>query len=225
MKPCQEIYQAKLSQPRHARLLIVSDVFLYREGLSAALAQDSRVEIAGKVSRAEAIAEIAVLAPDAVLLDASLAEGLALARQIRCVAPAVRVVGFGIDTSEEGILACAEAGLAGFVGRDGKVEELATAVDLAICGELRCSPRIASLLFDRVASFADKFQAAPIEASLTRREREIAALIEQGLSNKEIAIELRIGFATVKNHVHNILEKLQLRRRSGIMARLRYKSS
>jgi DNA-binding NarL/FixJ family response regulator len=206
---------------RPPRLLIVSDVLLYREGLSAALVREPSVEVAGAVPGAEAARAITGLAPDVVLLDASLAEGLALARDIRLRAPATRVIGFGVSTSEEGVLACAEAGLAGFVGREGTVVDLAAAAHRALRGELSCSARVAALLFDRVASLAQARQADATAAALTHRERQISALIEEGLSNKEIALELRIGFATVKNHVHNILEKLNVARRSGIQGRLR----
>ena len=81
-----------------------------------------------------------MLAPDIMLLDASLRDSLALAREVRCLTPGVRVVGFGVTMAEGGFLACAEAGLAGFVGTDGTVEELVTAIERAMRGELLCPP-------------------------------------------------------------------------------------
>jgi two-component system, NarL family, nitrate/nitrite response regulator NarL len=107
----------------------------------------------------------------------------------------------------------------GFVGRDGTLAELATAVERALAGEVRCSPKLAALLCERVAALAGRMGDVP--SGLTRRERQIADLVADGLSNKEIAIELRIGPATVKNHIHNILEKLHVPRRGAIGSRLR----
>src|SRR3954447_18333499 len=210
--------------PRHNRIrvLVVSDVLLYREGLTASLKSEAGLEVIDAISGSGAIAQVQVLAPDIMLLDASLRDSLALAREVRCLTPGVRVVGFGVTMAEGGILACAEAGLAGFVGTDGTVEELVTAIERAMRGELLCPPRIVARLFDRVAELArDYGPADAAEPVLTRREQQIAQLIREGLSNKEIAAELRIGPATVKRYVHNLLEKFQVQRRSAIAARVR----
>jgi DNA-binding NarL/FixJ family response regulator len=128
----------------------------------------------------------------------------------------VGLVGFGIAGGAEEVLACAEAGVTAFVDSNGTVHELVGAVESALRGELLCSPRITALLCDRLASLAGTRN--EMTEPLTRREREIAALIAEGLSNKEIASDLRIGPATVKNHVHNILEKLKVRRRAAVAA-------
>jgi len=204
------------------RVLVVSDVLLYREGLIASLKGEAGLEVIDAISGSGAIAQVQVLAPDIMLLDASLRDSLALAREVRCLTPGVRIVGFGVTLAERGILACAEAGLAGFVGTDGTVEELVTAIERAMRGELLCSPSIVARLFDRVAELArGSGPADTAEPVLTRREQQIAQLIREGLSNKEIAAELRIGPATVKRYVHNLLEKFQVQRRSAIAARVR----
>ena len=210
--------------PHHNRIrvLVVSDVLLYREGLTASLKGEAGLEVIDAISGSGAVARVQVLAPDIMLLDASLRDGLALAREVRCLTPGVRVVGFGVTLAERGILACAEAGLAGFVGTDGTVEELVTAIERAMRGELHCPPSIVARLFDRVAELArGNGPADAAEPVLTRREQQIAQLIREGLSNKEIAAELRIGPATVKRYVHNLLEKFQVQRRSAIAARVR----
>lgn len=205
------------------RCLIVSDVLLYREGLRASLAGQVQLEVIGTSLGSGTVTKVQALAPDVVLLDASLPDSLALAREVHRVAPCVRVIGFGINPGEKGILACAEAGLAGFVSSDGNVEELVAVIDQAMRGELLCSPHITALLFERIAALArDRGPAdAAAELLLTRREQQIAQLIKEGLSNKEIATELRISPATVKKHVHNLLEKYQVQRRSAIAARVR----
>lgn len=220
-----------MDQPHQARLrattsvakttlLIVSDVLLYREGLSASLMATAHLEVVGATTGAETVAQASALYPDVVLLDASLPDSLDLARELRMAVPGIRVVGFGVTINEEGILACAEAGLAEFVGKDGTAQDLAAAVERSVRGELRCSAQVASLLFSRVASLANRGGSPGPIANLTRREREIAVLVKEGMSNKEIAAALHIGPATVKNHVHKILEKLDARRRSAIAARL-----
>lgn len=198
------------------RVVIISNVLLYREGLAASLARDGRLEVAAALDAADALAAIGALNPDAVLLDASTEGALAMARQLRGSCPSARLVGFGIVGGATDFLACAEAGVTAFVDSNGTVSELVCAVENAMRGELRCSPQVTALLCDRLASLAGVRDETT--EPLTRREREIAALVAEGLSNKEIASDLRIGPATVKNHVHNILEKLKVRRRAAIAA-------
>uniref|UniRef100_UPI0012E2A705 response regulator transcription factor n=1 Tax=Sandarakinorhabdus oryzae TaxID=2675220 RepID=UPI0012E2A705 len=134
---------------------------------------------------------------------------------LHAAAPEAALVGFGVGDDQLG-LACAEAGLTGFVGRDGTLSDLVDAVRRARAGELGCSPQLAALMCRRLAVLAGR----PASTSLSPREREVARLVADGLSNKEIAQMLAIGPATVKNHVHNILDKLALRRRSAIAGRL-----
>jgi DNA-binding NarL/FixJ family response regulator len=201
------------------RVLVVSDVLLYREGLAASLGRDGRLEVAAAASCSDSFAAALRLSPCALLVDASTGAGLALARRFHSACPTIRLIGFGISEEGGDVIACAEAGLVAFVDRNGTIEVLVAAVLAALRGEVTCSPRIAAMMCDRLASLA--VTRSEIAVPLTRREREVAALIAEGLSNKEIAIDLRIGPATVKNHVHNILEKLNVRRRAAIVSRLR----
>lgn len=201
------------------RILVASDVLLYREGLAASLRRDGRLDVAAAASCAESFAIALRLAPCALLVDASTAAGLALARRFHADSPTIRLIGFGISEEGGDVIACAEAGLVAFVDRNGTIDVLVAAVLGALRGELACSPRVAAMMCDRLASLA--VTRTDSAAPLTRRESQVAALIAEGLSNKEIAVDLRIGPATVKNHVHNILEKLNVRRRAAIVSRLR----
>ncbi|MDQ6610862.1 MAG: response regulator transcription factor, partial [Gemmatimonadota bacterium] len=130
----------------------------------------------------------------------------------------VRVVAVAVADEGPDIVACAEAGLSGFVPRDGSLADTVAAIMDATQNELRCSPRISAVLFKRLSTPA---VANDSSDTLTPRESEVVALIDRGLSNKQIAGRLQISEATVKNHVHNILEKLHVERRSEAAAQVR----
>ena len=198
---------------------IISDVLLYREGLAASLARDGRLSIVDLTCAEDALPAICAHRPDAVLLDGGMTTCLTLARKIRAHVPGIRIVGFGISGGANRLVDCAESGLAAFVDSSSSVNELVSAVLNAMKGELACSPEVSALMCERLARLASAGSHRSEE--LTRREREIAVLVGQGLSNKEIAIDLHIGPSTVKNHVHSILEKLNVRRRSAIVHQLR----
>lgn len=200
-----------------ARVVIVSDVLLYRQGLEASLAKDGRVEVVGVTSSKEALRVLSRQLPDIVLLDGGASECMALARTLRAELPMIRLVGFGISGGAEKLVDCAQSGIAAFVDSNASASDLADAALAALKGELACSPQVSALLCERLAHYAT---AGQDPEALTRRERQIAVLIGEGLSNKEIAQDLRIGPSTVKNHVHNILEKLRVRRRSAIAHQL-----
>ena len=201
------------------RVLVASDLRLYREGLAASLAAHDRIElVATAASAREALAVAAEHRPHVVLLATEMDGALECVR--RLAVGGGRVLALAIPDGEDDIVACAEAGVAGYVTRDASMEDVVAAVETAARGEAPCSPRIVASLLQRLAANA----AAPPAARtnpLTYREREIVALIDEGLSNKQIARHLTIGLSTVKNHVHHILEKLQVERRSDAAAAVR----
>jgi two-component system nitrate/nitrite response regulator NarL len=196
------------------RLYIASDVRLFREGLSASLSRQRKFDLVGMGSLPVALQEIGAARPHVLLLDLSADGSLFLPRQARLIVSALRVVAFAVAEVESNVQSCAEAGVSGYVAQDASAEDLASAVILAMRGELVCSPRIAGFLYRRVAENAPPTRLT--EKALTRREREITALVSEGLSNKEIARRLRLGNPTVKNHVHNVLQKLEIQRRGQI---------
>jgi two-component system, NarL family, nitrate/nitrite response regulator NarL len=202
------------------RVYVLSDVRLYREGLISNLALRKRLEIVGAGGSGDFPDRISALRPDVVLLDLAAHESLTIPRRAQQVLPAVRIVAFAVADLDENLLACAEAGISGYVMQDGSSEELVAAVFSALRGELVCSPRVAGLLVGRIATLCDGLSATRLGAPLTPREKDIAALVARNLGNKEIARRLGLGPATVKNHVHSILQKLNVHRR-GDVARLR----
>ena len=194
------------------RTLIVIDVRLYREGLATTLGARERLHVAGAVgSRSDALRAVGEVSPDLVIVDVALPEALDLMRDLRAQRPTTRIIAFAVDEDISAVLDCAEAGAAGFVTANASIDELVDAIERTIAGELLCSPRIAAELLRRAADPRGGNGTAP--DGLTNREREVLAFVRQGRSNKEIGAALNIAEATVKNHVHHILEKLQVANR------------
>ncbi len=205
------------------RVLVITNVRLLSDGLTRALDGSTALRVAAVATDAQsALVQAEQMSPDVVLLDISMRDAFEAARQLRRLQATMHVVAFAVEDNESAVLACAESGVAAYVPRSASLSDLMATLEGVVRGEAWCSPRVAGMLFRRVADLTDA-RATPVdtEASLTTREREIVELIEQGLSNKEIARRLRIGLSTVKNHVHNILEKLRVRRRGEAVAHLR----
>jgi len=204
------------------KLLIVADIRLYREGLAGVLDRQDQFRVTATAADADgALAALRGCQPDVVLLDMAMPDSLETARAIIDIAPAVKVVGLSVAETEHDVVACAEAGMVGYVPRQGSLPDLIAALESVARGEALCSPRMAAGLLRRVAALAATQPKGLAQAHLTAREHEILALLDGGLANKEIAQRLGIEVATVKNHVHNILEKLQVHRRGEAAARMR----
>jgi len=203
------------------RVLVVADIRLFREGLAEMLRAEPEIEVVATAAGAdEAVRALRELDPDVALVDMAIPDNKWLVRALVAAVPGACIVALAVPEIEREVLACAEVGVAGYVTRDGSIEDVVAAVESAARGEILCSPRMAARLFQRVATLA--LERSPnIESRLTTRELEILDLIDQGLSNKEIARRLTIQLSTVKNHVHNILEKLNVSRRSEAAARAR----
>jgi two-component system nitrate/nitrite response regulator NarL len=203
------------------RVVIIHRQRLWREGLTFVLSQQQNITVVGSVAKAsEILEEIEGLRPEVMLMDFSLPErdGLGEVRLIRKTCPGVKILMIGLPELESDILACIEAGAAGYLPQEASLAELLNNIQAVAAGEAFCSPRVAGFLFSRIAEGArarERLQALGL-VHLTQREREIVALIEEGLSNKEIAVRLRVELQTVKNHVHNVLEKLQLHSRREV---------
>ena len=127
-----------------------------------------------------------------------------------------RMIISGLPANDSEIIAAIEAGAAGIATDQTNVDELVENIKAIVKGDTLCSPHVASLLFSKIAERSDLEGGTRRRSRITRREREVAVLIEQGMTNKAIANELCIEVQTVKNHVHNILEKLDLKRRTEV---------
>jgi len=153
--------------------------------------------------------------PSVVLAEASrpLEKCLDCLSRFRCIAPECKVIMLDVPDHDETILACVEmAGICGYIVEDSSFDDVIRTVRAVAAGKTICSPRLANLAFTRISVLSRRIYSTRVSDKdcLTRREQDIMEAIERGLSNKEIAAELRIEISTVKNHVHNILDKLHL---------------
>lgn len=222
------------SGPMTLRVLIVSDVRVVQEGLKSVLAQRAGIDVVSTVDMLQATAEIARLQPHLVLFDAVRQDSVEFVKVLVASAPHSKIVAFGVKETSEEFLAFAAAGTAGYVRDSAASSDVVKVLEQVMRNELSCSPRAAASLYRRVATLSQRrtdevaVDDANVNgsgdagaAALSRRELQIAQLIDRGLSNKEIGRQLGIEAATVKNHVHNMCEKLKVHRRGEAAARIR----
>jgi two-component system nitrate/nitrite response regulator NarL len=209
-------------RPAVPRVYLLTDVRLYAEGLVHILEREPSIAMIGtSPSAKQALDAIAEASVEVILLDLKPPEGPAVARLIREAAPDVWLVALAVPEADDDVVAWAEAGIAGVLPRDGSFQDLVRMIHSVVHGETVCSPRVAAALLRRVAVLARSAgRPAPIStgSQLTYRETEVVRLMGRGLSNKEIAQSLGIALPTVKNHIHHVLEKLQVRTRSEAAA-------
>jgi two-component system nitrate/nitrite response regulator NarL len=207
-------------------LIVVTNVQLYQEGLSHALNADARFTVVASAnSRQEATTKLANLPvpPDVALLDLGMLDGAQTAQAFVPRLQATRIIALAVGDSDAEVVRWAQSGVAALVGREASLAELAFTIEAVIRGEAPCSPRIGAALMRRVASTAPSYGVGTGGRSLTPREREVGALLAEGLANKQIAAELVVELSTIKNHVHNLLEKLGARSRTEAAAMLRHR--
>ncbi|RIQ15846.1 LuxR C-terminal-related transcriptional regulator [Jiangella rhizosphaerae] len=203
-------------------VILVDDTTLSRDALAAQLRAEAW---AGDVHTAADVAATVRLPHDprssVVLVHLGSVDGLRVLRAVRSALPDARVVAIAVPDDGDDALACAQSGVAGIVLRTGTLRDLEATVEGVARGETVCPPSVVGALVRHVCAEANAVRGPADDGRLTAREREVLVLIEQGLTNKEIARRLGIELRTVKNHVHNVLEKLRVRHRSEAAARLR----
>ena len=193
--------------------LVLSKMHFLREMLTRALRAEGDIIVLNGLN-----SEIVEASPqehllDVVIVDSSHPEGFALISAIRTRFPRINVVVLAVDERDEDFLAWANIGISAYVEPDTSIDGLIETIRRSMAGEVVCPPRLTALLLNR---FANQPHWGPTRAGLhdlTVREHDVLELLSEGLSNKLIARRLRIAEATVKNHVHSILEKWNLRSR------------
>jgi DNA-binding NarL/FixJ family response regulator len=195
------------------RVLIVDDHDLFRNGLRNLLEQEG-VQIVGEAGAGQQALEIVrELAPDVVVMDLNMPgmTGVEATRHISSIAPLTRVVMLTISDEDNDVIEAILAGACGYLLKDSSIQDLMAGIRAAAQGESLISPTIASKVLQHVrASTARPEIAQSIRAELSDREIEVLKLIANGKDNAMIAGELHISPKTVKNHISNILMKLQI---------------
>ena len=208
-----------LSKPILA--FLVCRVRLYCDVMAERLACEPDITLIGMANPEDnLVAEIETAVPDVVLLDTSPRDALAVAARLIRERPQTRILGFGVSDVPEDVVACAEAGLSGYVPCTASIKDLIGAARQVASGSTVCSDAIADGLFQHLRRAAFGSLPSSLERVLTQRQQQIVRLMGEGLSNKQIARRLSLSPFTVKNQVHDILDRLQVTSRSEAAARI-----
>jgi DNA-binding NarL/FixJ family response regulator len=213
------------------RVLIVDDHALFRRGLEMVLAEEPDIELVGEASDgAEAVERAGEALPDVVLMDIRMpkSSGIEACRTMKEVSPSAKIVMLTISDEEEDLFEAIRAGASGYLLKDIPYDEVADVVRAVYGGQSLINPSMAAKLLTEFAALAkrdgeERPQQVPAPR-LTEREMEVLRLMARGMNNRDIAKDLFISENTVKNHVRNILEKLQIHSRmEAVMVAVREK--
>jgi DNA-binding NarL/FixJ family response regulator len=196
-------------------VFIVSNVRLHRDGLVALLRGCPSIKVLGADSVQQTQNVLPSTATDVALIDAPSPGDSDLVRALRKICARMRILAVGIRETASEVLACAAAGIDGYVPMDAALGDMVAAIENVVRGELTCSPKVTASLYQFVG--VSRTAASP----LTKRELQVAELMSLGCPTKEIAWRLGVQPSTAKNHIRNILQKLEVRRRGQAVAKLR----
>jgi DNA-binding NarL/FixJ family response regulator len=198
------------------RVAVVDDQELFRRGLTMLLGVEEDIEVVGEASDGVAATELAATAvPDIILMDVRMPKrsGIEACVAIKDVAPTARIIMLTVSDEEADLYDAVKNGASGYLLKDSSIDEVAQAIRVVADGQSLISPSMAIKLLDEFKQMSRTDRQQVPTPRLTDRELEVLKLVAQGLNNREIAKRLFISENTVKNHVRNILEKLQLHSR------------
>jgi two-component system NarL family response regulator len=198
------------------RVVVADDHDLYRRGMQVVIGLEDDIMIVGEARNGAEVVDLAIeLAPDVVLMDVRMPvlDGIAACRQITAAVPATKILMLTMSDDEGDLFEALRAGASGYLLKDQPAEEVASALRAVHAGHSMIPPSLAAQLIAEFGRLSRRAQPATAGPHLTDRELEVLRLVARGCANKEIAKELFISENTVKNHVRNILEKLQLHSR------------
>jgi DNA-binding NarL/FixJ family response regulator len=198
------------------RVVVVDDQELFRRGLTMLLGVEDDIEVVGEAGDGFVATDLAAtLVPDVILMDVRMpkSSGIEACLAIKEVAPTARIIMLTVSDEEADLYDAVKNGASGYLLKDSSIDEVAQAVRVVADGQSLISPSMAIKLLDEFKQMSRSDRAQVPTPRLTDRELEVLRLVAQGLNNREIAKRLFISENTVKNHVRNILEKLQLHSR------------
>src|SRR3954454_500815 len=204
------------SDPEPIRVIIVDDQELFRRGLTMLMSVESGLEVVGEAGDGATGIELAsAVAPDVVLLDVRMPKvsGIEACVAIKEAVPAAKILMLTVSDEESDLYEAVKSGASGYLLKDSSIEEVAQAIRVVADGQSLISPSMAVKLIDEFKQMARPEREHVPGLRLTDRELEVLRLVAKGMNNREIARDLFISENTVKNHVRNILEKLQLHSR------------
>jgi two-component system, NarL family, nitrate/nitrite response regulator NarL len=204
------------------RVLFVSDVQIFREAVAAILERDPSIAVVRCGDPIETTVLDLTAQVDAILVHTLLEDGPSVARRLRAAAPHLPIVAFPLRETSDEVIGWAAAGATGYIPVSVRLDQFVSVLKGILRGEQVCSGKVAASLLRRItATNAVASDGPPSARPLTRRERQVAELVASRLDDKEIAQYLNIGLATAKSHVHNLLRKLEVRRRRDVAEALR----
>lgn len=210
------------SKSHTANVLIIDDCALHREVLVTVLGEVGFPAPSIAWDLSSLIMAIEDNEPDVTLLSMSAHGSLLLLRAAMDLRPSLRVIALGVSVDDEAeILASAEAGVAGYHMRSDSLDDLLALISEVAAGQSSCPPVVSAMVLRHMRSAAAEPTRSFSSVALTTREAQVLSMLEQGLSNQEIAAILRIALHTVKNHVHNVLTKLDVSTRAEAAAIVR----
>ncbi len=210
----QELPAETGSEP--IRVVVVDDQELFRRGLTMLLGVESDIEVVGEAGDGVAATDLAMsVAPDVILMDVRMPKrsGIEACLAIKEIAPTARIIMLTVSDEEADLYDAVKNGASGYLLKDSSTDEVAQAIRVVADGQSLISPSMAIKLLDEFKQMSRSDRQQVPTPRLTERELEVLKLVAQGLNNREIAKRLFISENTVKNHVRNILEKLQLHSR------------
>ena len=214
---------------RPINILLVNEIRLMGNVITAALEDEPDIHVIASVTNIdEALKIIEENAVDVALVSTRLPDqgALKLTQAITDLAPATKVLALGMTEEKKRVLRYVEAGAAGYVLKDDSLDDMIETIRAAEEGEVFVSPKIAAAMMERLSDLAQMFSdvenSVTDDADLTDRELEVLELIGEGLTNQQISERLVIEVGTVKNHVHSILEKLNVSSRGEAAAYLAF---